>query len=235
MTRWSFLMRRITFDNFLRLATSVVGLYLTYRGLQLASSDMHAPSLACFGFGFLFVAFSHMSQFKRFKGFGFEAELWEEKQKEAGQLIDALTKSMVLMSEQLVFTATHIGQFGGPKYKALINLESDIEELLYLAQADRTKIEEILKPIGNSIYILSSIQALRDVKNFLQDSDKDKFAIDFGTQLDRMDKIEKFPVDLIDKIDWLHEREKDDLKKIIDDAIEARAKYRRTANISAAR
>ena len=49
-------------------------------GIFLAISDRVAAATLLLGIGFLFVVLLLLAKFKRFKGFGFEAEMWEEKQ-----------------------------------------------------------------------------------------------------------------------------------------------------------
>ena len=43
---------------------------------------------------FLFVVLLLLAKFKRFKGFGFEAEMWEEKQEEAAALVKSLKREL---------------------------------------------------------------------------------------------------------------------------------------------
>jgi transposase len=59
-------------------------------GVGLAFSDRAASAGAAWGVGFLLVALLLISKFKRIKGFGFEAEMWEQKQAEAAALVDQL-------------------------------------------------------------------------------------------------------------------------------------------------
>lgn len=64
-------------------------------GICLAILDRGAPSIiAVLDTGFLFVVLLLLAKFKRFKGFGFEAEMWEEKQEEAAVLVDELKKKL---------------------------------------------------------------------------------------------------------------------------------------------
>jgi hypothetical protein len=64
-------------------------------GLYLAILDRGAPTItAVLGTGFLFVVLLLLAKFKRFKGFGFEAEMWEEKQEEAAVLVEDLKQAL---------------------------------------------------------------------------------------------------------------------------------------------
>jgi len=68
-------------------------------GIYLAILDRSAPTIiAVLGTGFLFVVLLLLAKFKRFKGFGFEAEMWEEKQKEAAALVEDLKQELQRLS-----------------------------------------------------------------------------------------------------------------------------------------
>ncbi|KQV63747.1 hypothetical protein [Rhizobium sp. Root1220] len=59
--------------------------------------------------GIMCLAFSNLARFKKFKGLGFEAELWEEKQQEAADLID-LFKTY---TNEIVMGSVMSGRMGG--------------------------------------------------------------------------------------------------------------------------
>jgi hypothetical protein len=50
-----------------------------------------------------------MSKFKHVKGFGFDAETWDEKQVEAAQLVDQLSSISEGLSQQVALLASRIG------------------------------------------------------------------------------------------------------------------------------
>lgn len=73
---------------FTNIIVSIGATALLIVGLVLAILDRGAPSIiAVLGTGFLLVVLLLLAKFKRFKGFGFEAEMWEEKQEEAAVLV----------------------------------------------------------------------------------------------------------------------------------------------------
>ena len=57
---------------------------------------------AVFAIGFFSFIYSNLARFKRFKGLGFEAELWEDKQKEAADLIERLKYVVAIYSREVV-------------------------------------------------------------------------------------------------------------------------------------
>ncbi len=68
---------------------------------------------ATFVMFFLCLIYSNVSRFKRFKGLGFEAELWEDKQKEAADLIDRLKNLMKVYTRETVTINVMGGRWGG--------------------------------------------------------------------------------------------------------------------------
>jgi hypothetical protein len=83
---------------------------LTLGGV-LALQDKTATAGAILGFGFLLVVLLLLAKFKRFKGFGFEAELWDQKQVEAAALVDKLTALATLASEQVALISAKRGMW----------------------------------------------------------------------------------------------------------------------------
>lgn len=67
---------------------------------------------AAFVMFFLCLIYGNVSRFKRFKGLGFEAELWEDKQKEAADLIDRLKNIVQVYTREIVMMKVMSGRFG---------------------------------------------------------------------------------------------------------------------------
>ncbi len=89
-------------ENWQRFLFAVIGLItLTYSFAHLAKDDVAGAS-AIFAISFLCFLYSNLSRFKRFKGLGFEAELWEDKQKEAADLIERLKSVVAIYTRELV-------------------------------------------------------------------------------------------------------------------------------------
>lgn len=57
--------------------------------------------------------YSNLARFKRFRGLGFEAELWEDKQKEAADLIDRLKNVVEIYTREIVMNNVMRGRWGG--------------------------------------------------------------------------------------------------------------------------
>jgi hypothetical protein len=85
-------------------------LILCFRALL--SNQITAGS-ALFGMAFFSFFYSNLARFKRFRGLGFEAELWEDKQKEAADLIDRLKGIVSTYTREIVMGNVMRGRLGG--------------------------------------------------------------------------------------------------------------------------
>jgi hypothetical protein len=93
------------------------GLGLVFFGFSLSymySASVTASS-AAFVMGFMSFVFSSVARFKRFKGLGFEAELWEDKQREAAELIDRLKDIVAIYSREVILSKVTSGRLGNGK------------------------------------------------------------------------------------------------------------------------
>ena len=74
-------------------------LVLTFRSLL---QNQVPTGAALFGMAFFSFFYANLARFKKFKGLGFEAELWEDKQKEAANLIDRLKSIVSIYTREIV-------------------------------------------------------------------------------------------------------------------------------------
>lgn len=72
-----------------------------------------AAGSALFGMSFFSFFYSNLARFKKFKGLGFEAELWEDKQKEAADLISRFKGLVTLYTREIVMGNVMRGRWGG--------------------------------------------------------------------------------------------------------------------------
>jgi len=68
---------------------------------------------AVFAMSFFSFFYSNLARFKKFKGLGFEAELWEDKQQEAANLIDRLKSVVTVYTREIVMNNVMRGRWGG--------------------------------------------------------------------------------------------------------------------------
>lgn len=121
---------------------------LTLIGAYKAISGDAAAAAGALGFGFLFVVLLLLSKFKRFKGFGFEAETWGEKQNEAAVLIDNLKGLSEAISFQLASLATKVGGWGSYySIDELAELATQISKMLKASESSAGQVSKALDPI----------------------------------------------------------------------------------------
>ena|SRR5271166_3431027 len=117
-------------------------------GGYLGFLDRTASATAVLGFAFLLVVLLLLAKFKHIKGFGFEAEMWEEKQIEAAALVDRLTLLSEAVSEQMALIASKLGLWGGSLSNIeLAELTEQVSRLLHAAGASTVRVSEILGPV----------------------------------------------------------------------------------------
>jgi hypothetical protein len=113
MPKWLKHLSRYLGKNWERWLFGLVGgacLILTFR--YLFSGNM-ATGSALFAMSFFSFFYSNLARFKRFKGLGFEAELWEDKQKEAADLIGRLKNIVAAYTREIVMGTVMRGRLGG--------------------------------------------------------------------------------------------------------------------------
>ncbi|MDR3570664.1 MAG: hypothetical protein P4L81_00470 [Candidatus Pacebacteria bacterium] len=98
-------------------------LVLTFQALRAGNI---AAGSALFGMGFFSFFYSNLARFKKFKGLGFEAELWDDKQKEAAALIERLKGIVSVYSHEIVMGSVMRGRLGPGSWKERWGLFDDI-------------------------------------------------------------------------------------------------------------
>ncbi|MET3527191.1 hypothetical protein [Phenylobacterium koreense] len=113
---------------------------LAFTGLTLAMAlafmDKPTGGALCGALGLLLLAFLQLSRFKAFKGLGFEAELWEDKQKEAAELVERTRDLLGVLSTTMLTAAPRLGRLGTAfSRRELLDLAQEVEQLLVEAGA----------------------------------------------------------------------------------------------------
>lgn len=101
---------RAGWERFLFAAIGLACFAFSFR--NILRDDMTAAATT-FAIGFFSFLYSNVSRFKRFKGLGFEAELWEDKQKEAASLIERLKGVVSVYTREVVMARVMSGRMGG--------------------------------------------------------------------------------------------------------------------------
>jgi len=121
-----------------------VGGYLAWKGRT------HAKWVLVFAF--LFAVLLVCSRFKHVKGFGFEAEMWDQKQIEAAALIDRLTLLSESTAQQTGLIAARLGFMdSGLTNPQLAELLAQTEKTLTAVGTSKSKRDELTAPVINRI------------------------------------------------------------------------------------
>ncbi len=97
-------------DNWQRFVFAIVGLTCLYYSFDFLQRGDVPNASAVFAISFLSFIYSNIARFKRFKGLGFEAELWEDKQKEAADLIERLKNVVSIYTSEVVLASVKRGR-----------------------------------------------------------------------------------------------------------------------------
>lgn len=100
-------------DRWERVLFGFVGLVCLGITFRLLWNEQVAGASAVFAMAFFAFFYSNLARFKKFKGLGFEAELWEDKQKEAADLIDRLKNVVSVYTREVVMGRVMRGRWGG--------------------------------------------------------------------------------------------------------------------------
>ncbi len=223
-------LRRISLDDIFRIVISIVGVYLFVVGGKIAVEDKTSSAMACFSFGFLLITLSIVSKFKHFEGFGFKAELWEEKQLEAARLVDTLRDTAFTVGKQLVYVADHVGKpFTMPKAVDMVLLENDIAKMLKNIGIDEKLINDTLHPISINIESISRMEAIKILVDILNKGNTEK-AKKFKEEKHHIDEkgaviLTADFIKMLDWADWITDEERKDIKHELNILIDTMRRY----------
>lgn len=111
----------------------LASLALLSAGATLSFYDQVGAATATYAAGILTMIFAFLSDFKKFKGLGIEAELLDRKIEEADDLISRLRNISIPLAEMLLSSTARMGRIGtimprNQKYELLQKIESELKE-----------------------------------------------------------------------------------------------------------
>ena len=125
-----------------RVFVALIALCLFVLGGYLAFQDRTASASVVLGFAILCLVFTFLARFKRFKGFGFEGELWEQKQREAAELIQTMRSYTAGLGRLLITIAARAGRWnGGLSRRELHDAVVNVEGMLRNASIGHSETE----------------------------------------------------------------------------------------------
>lgn len=189
-------------ENWGRLFFGLAGLVFLAFTIRFLLRDNVAEASAAFAMSFLSFIYSNLSRFKRFKGLGFEAELWEDKQKEAADLIDRLKDVVTIYTNEIMLGNVKRGRWSdGVNWKAhwdlydqLVtqhtNLGQDIDFSDLKAEMDAYFVLDLTRPLYTTVQ-----QAIARAKSEAEKGIKLKFGSPikdpdgFGNEINLLNSI----------------------------------------------
>lgn len=147
----------------MRVTILIAALVLFFAGVALSYLDKTGGAVATYGAGVFCLIFVYLAQFKRFKGFGLEAEL-QEKIHEADEALRKLRSITVPMAHMLFTMVSKMGRWDSSiprrqRHEIMSSMESELRENgvakedLETAKADwhRYNIIDLYRPVARSI------------------------------------------------------------------------------------
>jgi hypothetical protein len=148
-------------SNFI-IAVAAIGLLIVGSCLALAYNDRTQAAGVVLGFAFLCLILLVCSRFKHVKGFGFEAEMWDQKQIEAAALIDRLKLLSESNAQQTALIAAHLGLMdSGLTNPQLAELLVQTEQTLVAVGTPKSKRYEFTAPLIERIKMNYFFAAIR--------------------------------------------------------------------------
>ena len=135
---------------FALMVAGVIALF--YAGFKKVIEDKPGSATAAMSFGFLLLVMLTVSQFKHVKGFGFDAETWDQKQVEAAKLVDQLKGLTKATARELGFVASKIGLWdNGPSNQELMDIINTLTPVLKASGFEKEQRDELLFPLHQRI------------------------------------------------------------------------------------
>ena len=194
--------------NWERVLFVIVGLAFLGTCLYLIYLEKVTEAAVVFSLGFLSFIYANVSRFKRFKGLGFEAELWDDKQKEAADLIERLREVVSIYTREVILGKVTAGRWGGKTdwashwklYDDLVNQHNALGQKI-----DFTGVKKVMDDYFLFDMSMPEISRIREVTNKGKSAAREKITQEFGTPVRdleghnrRWEQVREMPDDISD-------------------------------------
>lgn len=172
--------------NWERVLFAIVGLAFLGTCFYLIYLEKVTEATAVFGLGFLSFIYANVSRFKRFKGLGFEAELWEDKQKEAADLIERLREVVSIYTREVILGKLTAGRWdSNTDWSSRWKLYDDlVTQHTNLGQnIDFTDIKKVMDDYFLFDMSIPEIKKIRETKNAGKNAARAKISEEFGSPI----------------------------------------------------
>lgn len=172
--------------NWERVLFVVVGLAFLGSSFYLIYFEKVTEAAAVFGLGFLSFIYANVSRFKRFKGLGFEAELWEDKQQEAADLIERLREVVSIYTREVILGKVTAGRWSGKsdwagRWKLYDDLKTQHNTLGQ--KIDFTGVKKVMDDYFLFDMSLPEINKIQQATNKGKNAAREKIANEFGSPI----------------------------------------------------
>lgn len=172
--------------NWERVLFIIVGLAFFGTCFYLINLEQVTEAVAVFGLGFLSFIYANVSRFKRFKGLGFEAELWEDKQKEAADLIERLREVVSIYTREVIIGKVTAGRLRGKvDWASHWQLYDDLvtQHTILGQKIDFTSLKKGMDDYFLFDMSMPEINKLREATNTGKSTARQKIADEFGSPI----------------------------------------------------
>ncbi|MBT4688200.1 MAG: hypothetical protein HOB72_08920 [Rhodospirillaceae bacterium] len=133
-------------DNFLRVALMLAVMGLSFAAVWLGSIDKSDAASIAAALAFGLCIFVFLYRFKRFKGLGFEGELWEQEMEKASEIRRSLRDLAEQASENIYWDLGPGSRVGGKSPNELFSIVKRTDQNLESIGIERQKIDELKRP-----------------------------------------------------------------------------------------
>jgi hypothetical protein len=152
----------------LALALFVCGIVLSFQGRDLSAAATYVAAIIC-------LVFAYLARFKRFKGLGFEGELWEEKLEEAAHIINRMRSLSVAFSQPILTMAARSGLFDSSfSRRELFDTLTSVENLLRANQIPEDEIVQVRRDVDRLVGWDITIPIIRKINAAIDEAAKVK-------------------------------------------------------------
>ena len=159
--------------------------FFTYSILMISIENIPSAAVV-FGLGFLSFIYANVSRFKKFKGLGFEAELWEDKKREAADLVERLKKIVSIYTEEVVLIRVRQGRYdNGPEWKSIWKLFDQLTEQ-HDKLGQRIDFTQLKKKMDGYFLFNMTIPALQSITEAIRSAKsvaQEKVGVEFGNPI----------------------------------------------------
>lgn len=180
-----------------RVLFALVGLACLGFSFKFLYGDQITSASATFVVAFFSFIYANLSRFKKFKGMGFEAELWEDTQKEAANLIERLKNIVAIYTREIVMSSVNRMRLDGGGWQAhwalydeLVSQHDALGQKIDFTDLkrdmDRTFLFDICWPLASSLR-----GAIEDCKSTIQQAINIEFGAPITDSVGYGDQVKK--------------------------------------------